>query len=70
VQKGEKMLGDSDSSIRYRAAESLGELGPDAKEAVPALQRALTDTVPAVRIRATNALSKIDPERYPQKKEP
>ena len=43
------------------AAETLGEMGPKAGSAVPALSIALRDGVESVRVAATNALKRIDP---------
>lgn len=44
---------------RSRAAESLGKLGPQAREAVPALRNALGDSHIEVRRDVTEALGKI-----------
>jgi HEAT repeat protein len=46
---------------RQWAAEALGSLGPRAKEAVPALQKALTDEDKEVRTAAKKALGAIQP---------
>jgi HEAT repeat protein len=61
-------LRESDSNERAGAAYALGELGADAKPAEPALVQALADPREHVRTAVRNALSKIDPERYPPKK--
>jgi len=63
-----ELLGDSDDRVTCRAAHSLGELGPAAKPAIPALVLALS--APGINTQkfGYEALSKIDPERYPQKK--
>lgn len=37
------LLGDADDSVRYWAALALGQIGPRANRAVPALERALRD---------------------------
>jgi RNA polymerase sigma factor (sigma-70 family) len=67
-------LKDNDASTRYRAAEILGQIGPGAKDAVPALVEALRDTgraeftdpsgateVRPVSRMAGQALKRIDP---------
>lgn len=46
---------------RQGAVEALGSLGPAAKEAVPALQKATQDENPGVREAATQALKAIRP---------
>jgi HEAT repeat protein len=51
-----------DARRRARAAEALGELGPGAKDAVPALIAALDDDSPLVRIMAADALGRVGPE--------
>jgi HEAT repeat protein len=61
-------LRESDSQVRGAAAWSLSQLGPDAKSAVPALVQRLADPSYYVQDAARIALSKIDPERYPEKK--
>ena len=49
-------------AVRKRAAQILGELGPGAKEAVPALLQSLRDRENAVRDAAAAALKQIDPK--------
>ncbi len=44
---------------RYRAAKDLGELGPAARDAVPALAAALNDPEPLVRMAAAGALGRV-----------
>lgn len=51
------------SSVRTRAADSLGLIGPEAKDAVPALMEALK--AQDVRLNAATALGKIGPEAKP-----
>jgi HEAT repeat protein len=51
-----------------QAARSLGKLGAESKPAIPALVRALSDPHEPTRTAAADALSKIDPERYPERK--
>jgi HEAT repeat protein len=53
-------LKDLDSNILVHAAESLGRIGPDAKEAVPTLRLLLKDDVEEVRNVAAAALKKIN----------
>jgi uncharacterized caspase-like protein len=57
-----KALGDSDRWVRISAAVALGQIGPDAKEAVPSLIKALGDSDPGMRYRAAEALGKIGSE--------
>ena len=52
-------LSDPDSAVRWWAAVGLAALGPEARESQAALQRALTDVSPNVRITAAEALSGI-----------
>jgi HEAT repeat protein len=52
---------DKDPNMRYWAAESLGRLGPEASEAVPALAEALKDEDKMVRMGAAYALAEIGP---------
>jgi HEAT repeat protein len=49
-----------DSDARWRAARSLGDVGPKAVSAVPALVKALSDSEPRVRGHAARALGLID----------
>ena len=50
--------------IRRDAIQSLGVLGPDAKEAVPVLERCLSDKDKNVRADTLDALAAIEPERF------
>jgi HEAT repeat protein len=52
---------DKDPNMRYWAAESLGNFGPPAREAVPDLIEALKDPEPMVRMGAAYALGEIGP---------
>jgi HEAT repeat protein len=54
-----KALGEPDAMTRLHAAESLGLLGPLAKDAAPALQKAVQDANADVREAATKALKAI-----------
>ena len=56
------LLKDDTWEMRRGAAWILGKLGPDARDAVPALTEALKDTNPAVRTKAQEALKKIQGE--------
>ena len=57
-------LKDKTNDIRWSAAIGLGYFGDGAKEAIPALQAALTDPDARVREAAGVALSRIDPTRF------
>jgi HEAT repeat protein len=48
---------------RIRACRILGEMGGNAREAIPALRQALSDEFPPIRKEAADALDKIEPER-------
>lgn len=52
---------DGNAEIRATAIGLLGKLGPDAKEALPALRLAEKDNSPAVRAAAREAIDKIMP---------
>jgi HEAT repeat protein len=55
-------LKDKDSDARRAAAKELGELGPEARDAVPELVKALRDRDLFVRRFAAEALGKIGPD--------
>ncbi len=55
-------LGNADSDVRRAAAKELGELGSEARSAVPALTKALNDRDLFVRRFAAEALGKIGPD--------
>lgn len=62
----EKLLGyegDGSDGARMIGAEMLGECGPSARSAVPALVRRLKDEDGDVRVASALALLKIDPEK-------
>ncbi|MGH7411264.1 MAG: HEAT repeat domain-containing protein, partial [Candidatus Methylomirabilis sp.] len=52
---------DADPNVRWAAASALGEIGPEAKDAVPALLQALRDPEDMVRGSVRYALRQIDP---------
>ncbi len=56
-------LKDDEPAIRQAAAETLGQLGPVAREAAPALAGTLQDKTPVVALAAAVALTRIDPTR-------
>jgi HEAT repeat protein len=58
-------LKDTEGDIRWSAAVGLGYFGDRAKDAVPALQEARRDRDARVREAAGNALSRIDPAKFP-----
>jgi HEAT repeat protein len=57
-----KQLKSPDEELRRAAAKGLGELGPDAKPAVPDLTRALKDGDLFVRRFAAQALGEVGPD--------
>src|SRR5205823_12780996 len=58
--EGLKALKHMDPKVRYRAAQTLADLGPQAKFASSALHEALMDKHPLVRIKVVEALWKIE----------
>jgi HEAT repeat protein len=60
-----KALHDRDSSHAIGAAMALRDFGPEAKEAVPALEALLRHSYEPLRINALFALQRIDPEQFP-----
>jgi HEAT repeat protein len=62
------LLKDETWEMRRGSAWMLGKLGPDARDAVPALTEALNDPQPAVRAKAAEALKKIKGEEGDFKK--
>lgn len=64
------LLRDDSWEMRGGGAWILGKLGPDAREAVPALTRALQDPHPAVRSRAAAALKQIRGEPVQARRPP
>jgi HEAT repeat protein len=55
-------LRSPDEETRFWAAKALGEIGPEAKSALPALFAALDDSSPKVRQAAIDTLVLIDPQ--------
>jgi HEAT repeat protein len=60
VPEGLKALQNPDARVRYRAAQTLADLGPVAKFAVPDLREALKDKNALVRVKVAEALWKIE----------
>jgi HEAT repeat protein len=58
-------VGDNTHAFRKRAIRALGELGPDAAEALPALTGALTDSEHAICMTAAWALGQMGPLAKP-----
>ncbi len=56
------LLKDDDWEMRRGAAWTLGMLGPDAKDAIPALTKALNESNPNVQAMAAESLKKIKGE--------
>jgi HEAT repeat protein len=55
------MLDAKEAAVRRQAARALGELGDQARDAVPSLRKALMDPDEVVRSEATAALKKMGP---------
>ncbi|GIW81009.1 MAG: hypothetical protein KatS3mg105_2816 [Gemmatales bacterium] len=64
VKEWIKTLEQGDALLRRLAVYALGEMGPDAKDAIPALKKVLTskDEESFVKVWAAAALAKIDPK--------
>ncbi len=60
-----EMLGDGDSEVRKAAASALGDFGPLADVAIPALSRALLGNDSGVNQTIANSLSKIGRQSVP-----
>lgn len=60
-------LEDPDEVTRWVAADCLGDIGPEAAEAVPALQRALSEPMRSrmIRMSIALALQRIEPTAVP-----
>ncbi|HEY2841618.1 MAG TPA: HEAT repeat domain-containing protein [Pirellulales bacterium] len=58
-------LNDEESGLSYVAVVALGELGPDAKEAAPALTAHLLDVSAGTFLAAANSLLSIEPASAP-----
>lgn len=61
----QKLRPGNDVDQREHAAEALGYLGPQAKEAIPALRASLNDDFPYIRTRCAEALAKMGPDAVP-----
>jgi HEAT repeat protein len=61
-----KSLKSKGSDIRWSAAIGLGYFAEQAKDAIPALQEAQRDRDARVREAAGVALSRIDPQQFPE----
>jgi HEAT repeat protein len=57
-------LKDKEGDIRRSAALGLGSFGEQARDAIPALEKAQSDRDARVREAAGKALSRIDPARF------
>jgi hypothetical protein len=55
-----KLLKDDDHRVRYYGAAWLGQIGPDANEAIPHLRALLDDDDEHVRRAAEDALARIE----------
>jgi HEAT repeat protein len=60
MPEGLKALQHPDAKVRYRAAQTLADLGPQAKFAAPELRELLRDKNLYVRVKAAEALWKIE----------
>ena len=56
------VLTDKDTGVRRDAVRSLGDIGPAAKSALPAVEKLLTDSEEIVRDAAKTAKRRIDPD--------
>jgi len=65
VRKRIQQLGAKEEDERVHAAWSLGQIGPKAKAAVPALAKALSDPSREVRVAAGEALAQLEDEAAP-----
>ena len=64
-------LKDKDGDVRRSAALGLGTFGTQAREAIPALKdTAQSDRDARVRESAGTALSRIDPQKFPNEPQP
>ncbi len=60
-----ELSADKNPAVRRQVVGELGIIGPEAKSAIPALERSLNDDDEAVRQRAGIALPRIDPHWKP-----
>src|SRR5271155_5484866 len=61
-------LKDKEADVRRSAAIGLGSFGEQARDAISALQAAQHDSDVRVRTAAGIALSRIDPQKFPENK--
>lgn len=61
-----ELLNEPNAMTRLYAVRTLGEVGPEAKAAIPALKFAVKDDDPAVRTAAEKALARVDLPEEPQ----
>jgi HEAT repeat protein len=54
-------VGDTESAVRELAITTLGEIGPEAKASVPALEKALRDENASARTAAALSIDSIEP---------
>jgi HEAT repeat protein len=54
------IIKEEDTNLVMSAVRALGEIGPDAREALPALKAALNHTDPSVQAMARSAIKKIE----------
>jgi HEAT repeat protein len=64
----DQLLKDPEGEVRLAIVQELGALGPDGKEALPALQRAASDIQVSVRNAAKEAIKKITTKPEPEPK--
>ncbi len=64
------LVADSDIFVRLNAITALGDIGPAAKSAAPAITTALKDPHPLIREEATYALKKIGEQSKPTSPSP
>lgn len=60
-----QQLADPDPRSRLHAAEAIGAFGSEARAAIPALIKALSDNGPQVAVTARRALTRIGPKAVP-----
>ena len=58
-----EFLKDGNPQVRWQSAQLLGNIGPDAKDALPTLRDLVSDSNPNVRQFAQKAINQIDPPK-------